>query len=541
MSIYKMCKKYLSTCKFLISIYAILSILSSFVSILLPFYTGTFIDELIKSESILFILTYCIILFLLSFFSLLINYIINRINVKIQLKTSFLFNTDVIRHIQSLPIFYTYDKDLTYLNQQINGDVNTLLLYCLEVFSTTISNIVLLPTLIILCFMLNAYIAFVLLGIIIFYSILYLLLRRKLYSINFSLRECQAKYFSNLFDQLQFIKFIKTSGITSSFLERLDQPYKELSEVTLHNQKFQYVFSGIDTFVSLLAQSIVYIMGAILIFSNEFTVGQLTIFLSYFSFCMSISRYFFNFGKSYQETMVSYTRIFEILKQAPECNGTKKINQIQKIHILKFVFQYPNSHTEIHIPELTLKMGNAYGITGPNGVGKTTILNTILGLYNKELPPNVLKINGFYYNDIDFEFLRRNSIATTEQEPILLPGSLLENIYLWSNYNKDTYVSNLFSDFNLDHLSSISTTDVSSSLSGGEKQKIALLRSFSKNASLIILDEPSSALDSQSKKQLVYYINATKKSKIYIIVSHDQEILSCCDYLIDCQGGSIAE
>ena len=155
----------------------------------------------------------------------------------------------------------------------------------------------------------------------------------------------------------------------------------------LHNQKFQYVFSGIDTFVSLLAQSIVYIMGAILIFSNEFTVGQLTIFLSYFSFCMSISRYFFNFGKSYQETMVSYTRIFEILKQAPECNGTKKINQIQKIHISKFVFQYPNSHTEIHIPELTLKMGNAYGITGPNGVGKTTILNTILGLYNKELPP----------------------------------------------------------------------------------------------------------------------------------------------------------
>ena len=269
--------------------------------------------------------------------------------MKIQLKTSFLFNTDVIRHIQSLPIFYTYDKDLTYLNQQINGDVNTLLLYCLEVFSTTISNIVLLPTLIILCFMLNAYIAFVLLGIIIFYSILYLLLRRKLYSINFSLRECQAKYFSNLFDQLQFIKFIKTSGITSSFLERLDQPYKELSEVTLHNQKFQYVFSGIDTFVSLLAQSIVYIMGAILIFSNEFTVGQLTIFLSYFSFCMSISRYFFNFGKSYQETMVSYTRIFEILKQAPECNGTKKSikfkNTYFKICFSISKFSYRNSYS----------------------------------------------------------------------------------------------------------------------------------------------------------------------------------------------------
>ena len=52
-------------------------------------------------------------------------------------------------------------------------------------------------------------------------------------------------------------------------------------------------------------------------------------------------------------------------------------------------------------------MGNAYGITGPNGVGKTTILNTILGLYNKELPPNVLKINGFYYNDIDFEFVHK--------------------------------------------------------------------------------------------------------------------------------------
>ncbi len=111
-------------------------------------------------------------------------------------------------------------------------------------------------------------------------------------------------------------------------------------------------------------------------------------------------------------------------------------------------------------------------------LARQQFLIQFLELYNKELPPNVLKINGFYYNDIDFEFLRRNSIATTEQEPILLPGSLLENIYLWSNYNKDTYVSNLFSDFNLDHLSSISTTDVSSSLSGGEKQKIALLEIF---------------------------------------------------------------
>ena len=176
-------------------------------------------------------------------------------------------------------------------------------------------------------------------------------------------------------------------------------------------------------------------------------------------------------------------------------------------------------------------------------MGKSTLIRLLLK--KCKCTRGTIDINGININDIDIQYLYDN-ISTMAQESNLLSGTVREILDPFNKNIEDEKMYSILENlmFDIEKLSEGLDTYIHpnmTNLSGGEKQKIALLRSFSKNASLIILDEPSSALDSQSKKQLVYYINATKKSKIYIIVSHDQEILSCCDYLIDCQGGSIAE
>ena len=185
------------------------------------------------------------------------------------------------------------------------------------------------------------------------------------------------------------------------------------------------------------------------------------------------------------------------------------------------------------------------GIMGRSGCGKTTLLK-VLGMLDKPEKGTVF-YKGKDTKEIygtELAKIRRTELSFIFQDFCLMDSlSIKDNILLPRILDEaeieesKKICENLTKKFNINKLLNKKPYE----LSGGEKQKIALLRSFSKNASLIILDEPSSALDSQSKKQLVYYINATKKSKIYIIVSHDQEILSCCDYLIDCQGGSIAE
>ena len=214
---------------------------------------------------------------------------------------------------------------------------------------------------------------------------------------------------------------------------------------------------------------------------------------------------------------------------------------------VSFTYDSGNKNAGIYNINLNINAGEVVVFCGESGCGKTTISRLINGLipgyYSGNLTGSVI-VNEHEISKNSINELSQyvGSVFQNPRTQFFNVDSTSEIAFACENFGISREeicrrIGKVTKELNIKDLLDKSLF----SMSGGEKQKIALLRSFSKNASLIILDEPSSALDSQSKKQLVYYINATKKSKIYIIVSHDQEILSCCDYLIDCQGGSIAE
>ncbi len=541
MKILKICKKYLQIYIRTLCIYIILSIFSNALAYLSPIITGNFIDGLINTLTINFVYKYCLILVVITFFSMILNFMLSMIYTKIQANMGYLFNRDVLFHVQNLPLSYTKTKDMSYTNQMINEDTNTLIIFCLNFFREFLLKLISIPILLFICYYINKEIALIFLFFLITYVILYHILKKYIFRNNYELRESQNRFFGVMFEQLSFIKFIKMNSCEDVFRNRLDYNYKQLYKTTIKNQKFVYLFSSLDGFISLCAQIVMYIFGALQILHGNFTIGNFTIYISYFNIILSIIRYLFNYGQSYQTTLVSHNRINEILNERVEPQGTIYIKHINSIRINELQYSYNEDQKSLFNNLIyTLEIGYIYGIIGQNGAGKTTLVNLILGLFNSELASDKL-----YYNDIDIKQLdmrtvRRELIAITEQEPVLINGSIRDNLLWHVNRNEDLksdtterdlkYLLNIFnlSELNIDmHIDALA--NASGLISGGEKQKISLIRTLLKKSNVIILDEPTSAVDVNSIEELMIYLNKIKSSKIIIIVTHDQYVSKMCD------------
>ena len=182
--------------------------------------------------------------------------------------------------------------------------------------------------------------------------------------------------------------------------------------------------------------------------------------------------------------------------------------------------------------------GYIYAITGQNGCGKSTVVKLLLGLYPTDYS-GTIQYNGINLQDIDLYDLRAHSVGITEQEPTIIEDSIINNLTLLCDDPDmsllDFYIDALgLRDFIKQLPDGLETklTEQNQNLSGGEKQKIAIIRLLLKNPDVLIFDEPTSALDSASKTQFIDILMGIKHNHIIILITHDQSIADVCDYVI---------
>ena len=166
-------------------------------------------------------------------------------------------------------------------------------------------------------------------------------------------------------------------------------------------------------------------------------------------------------------------------------------------------------------------------------------LNLLMGIYTGEFEGEI------FYNHIPLQQLNlplvlRNQMGIAEQEPSLLAASLAYNLTLdeQMHISRDNIeelsailgLQDFFSQLPQGLDSQVNTT--TDNLSGGEKQKIAIMRSLLKDPDVLILDEPTSAMDYKSQKEFINYLYKIKNEKIIIMISHDFSIVDKCDFCI---------
>jgi len=537
-----MCNEYFKAQKSKISFYTLLSLCTLILSLTTPYITGSFIDDLISNDKLLVIVRYCLLFLIISLANLAISFVQRLLYIKLQTRTGFQFNRELIEHVQKINISELKDKDLASLNQQINNDANSLITFYLDIFNNLFSNILTIPLLITVCFLKDRLITLLFVPIYILYIISYRFIKDKKYKFTYDLKQNQISFFSKLYEQLNFIELIKEQSIGNYFINRLNKPFEKLLKSVENNTKMVFIVTGIDTIIFIISQLALYILAAYQVYMKEMSVGDFIIFSTYYGVIISSIRYFFNFGSIYQEVLVSYKRTKELLNIEAETPGIANLKNIDEISIKNLTFHF---HDNIGFSNLNvnLKKGGIYGIVGRNGAGKSTMLKILLTLYNNKMDRGAITFNNETdINDISKDHYKRHLIAYTEQEINLFSSSVETNIVLDNSVDNIDFINMLFKelDFEYDNdqnnlidagLLSRSDSEISN-LSLGEKQKIGLLRALRKDADVILLDEPTASLDNKARIGLMRFLKKIKSNKIILIVTHDPYIIDHCDDLI---------
>ncbi len=280
-------------------------------------------------------------------------------------------------------------------------------------------------------------------------------------------------------------------------------------------------------------------------------VGELISFVLYSTF---IGASFGGIAELYaqiQKAVGATERVFELLDETPEAINSNKSENVLKINgtvsFQNISFSYP-SRPEIEVLKnvsFSAAFGQKIALVGTSGAGKSTISSLLLRFYDIDKGTILIDDKSIY--DYDLETLRGN-MSIVPQDVILFGGTICENIA----YGKPTAtfeeISNAAKQANaLDFINSFPEKfetlvgERGIKLSGGQRQRIAIARALLKNPSILILDEATSSLDSESEKLVQEALETLMKGRTSIIIAHRLATIRNCDAILVLDKGVIAE
>lgn len=353
---------------------------------------------------------------------------------------------------------------------------------------------------------------------------------------------------SVLADTISGIRVVKAFAQEQREIDRFNQSNRR---VVAANDRVNRVWAFLGPVVTLLTTIgllIIWAFAAWRVYHHSITVGVLTAFIAYIANFYSRSESLISVVSSVQRAAASAARIFEILDRQPSVPEPKNPVVPARIEggieLCNVHFKYGQREV-IHGLSLSIRPGEMIGLVGPSGAGKSTLINLICRFF--DVADGCIRVDGHDIRTLPLEYYRQH-IGIVLQEPFLFYGTVAENIaYGKPQASRREIVAAARAarahEFILklpDAYDSV-VGERGQSLSGGERQRISIARALLIDPRILILDEATSAVDTETEREIQAALDVLIRGRTTIAIAHRLSTLRKADRIVVIDDGRIVE
>jgi ATP-binding cassette subfamily B protein len=359
---------------------------------------------------------------------------------------------------------------------------------------------------------------------------------------------------SHLIESINAVDTVKAMNIEYPVRWKWEDKFIKNMNIDFKLYNTAMYFHSLGDFIGTLGSTLILWYGARKVMEGALSVGELMAFMALMGSVITPINRIINAWDDIQQTLVSVDRLNDVFTAEPEfpesaddASGVVLKEPKGEVVFDKVFFRYGGNEDSYILSDITMKIepGQKIAIVGRSGSGKTTLVKLIARFY--DLMEGRITIDGINVKNINLSNLRK-LVGFVLQENFIFNGTIRENISL---HDSEETMEKIFETAKLanahEFISNLALgyeTKVGESglqLSGGQKQRIAIARALYRNPGIIILDEATSSLDTESEQAIQKNLKAILKDKTAIIIAHRLSTVKNVDNIIVLDNGEIVE
>ncbi|MBR6384221.1 MAG: ABC transporter ATP-binding protein [Lachnospiraceae bacterium] len=489
-----------------------------------------------------------LIMFSLSVSIVVINYFKSNASTKLGAKISADLRMALFKKYQELPLAFINDRRPGELLNRITQDTTCIREFMEDVFCNLFAVLFIFIWDIIFMMVLNFRLAILTFITVPLVVVLIVGFRKTVYRIFHLQFRKNDDVSSDLQDVISGMRVVKTYGREEEEANRFKGLSTEFARIQRKNETFWAIFYPMISFLMGMGVVIVVFFGGHDVFIGKMSAGELYQFITYTTLLFQYINWMSWLPRELTLLTSSLERINDILSQETADKDTETIKDIEIKGEITFdhaTFGYKSYQPVLEDINVVIKPGEMIGIVGASGTGKSTLINLLMGLY--EVDDGHLLIDNVDIKDIDSKSYH-SQLGVVLQETFLFSGTILDNIRFsrpdatYEEVVKAAKMANAH-DFICQTPDGYNTYvgEKGYSLSGGERQRVAIARAILTNPRLLILDEATASLDTESEFMIQKALERLTKDKTTFAIAHRLSTLRKADRIMVIDGHNIAE
>lgn len=452
-------------------------------------------------------------------------------------------------HLQQLSLQYYDTHETGTLLSTVTADVQTIQGFASSATLGIIVDMFTIVAMLVVMLWLNWDFTLIAVAITPFMLLLVSRFKKTVKKATHQVRKEQSKIVEVVEQGLQSMRVTKAFGRQALAEAQLAEVSRTTVDASLKARRIKAMLSPIVAVTVSLCTAFVLYRGSSLILAGAMTAGGLTVFLSYLSKFFKPVQDLATMTNTIAQAAVGVDRIRAILDadtvipQRPEARDPQTLKG--EIEFKNVAFSYNAEAKVLTDVSFSIKAGQMVGVVGPTGCGKSTIVSLIPRFYDPT--GGSVKIDGVDLRDYKFLALR-DQIGYVLQETVLFAGSVRDNIAYGREDVAEAQIVEAAKLANADefiqrmpHGYDTLVGERGDTLSGGQRQRIGIARAIVRNNPILILDEPTAALDTESEQLVMEALERLMKGRTVITIAHRLSTIRNADKIVVLKGGVVAE